>query len=252
MAVSDEIKEQQKKLKDMTFKGKVSYIWEYYKIHMIVATIVIIGVCVFIRDFRENQKPTHIYAAFINCNFNFDTTNTLEDDYVRTREIDTSKEHVYFSYDINLDPDYFDTASLAFQQKLVSLYQAGEIDIVAGPVGIMETSADCNGYADITKILPQDLLDELADREYEFYYYPGHKYDEDELSFMDEEERALVENFEPYIAGIYLDTCSYLNNMGEYGAYDLTDDESKRPILTIPVTTKRPEAAIDFIRFIIE
>ena len=36
MALSDEIKEEQKKVRDMTFSGKIKYNWDYYKIHIIV------------------------------------------------------------------------------------------------------------------------------------------------------------------------------------------------------------------------
>lgn len=252
MAVSDEIREQNKKIKDMTFKGKVSYIWEYYKVVILIGVAVIIGAIFLIRDVRENQKPTRLYAVFINSNFNYDNTNTLMDDYIREMNIDTGREHVFISFDINLDPDYFDTVALAYQQKLVALYDAGDLDIQVGPVGIMESSADCGGYANLMEILPADLIAELEDREYQFYTYKGHRYDEDELAYMDEEAKAAVTNAEPYIAGIYLDTCSYLNNMGEYGAYDLTEDPDKRPILTIPASTNRPDAAIGFVRFLLQ
>lgn len=252
MAVSDEIKEQTKKLKDMTFKEKVSYIWEYYKAVMIIAVIVIVGIVVVVRDIRNNSKPTHFYAVFVNSNFRLDDTNTLEDDYIRCMNVDTDKEHVFFSYDIYLDPEYFDTTSLAYQQKLVSLYSDGDVDVVAGPVDIMESSADCNEYADLEKVLPKDLLDELEEKGYELYYYPGHRYSDDDLKYLTKEEIEALDDQEPYAAGIYLDNCSYLSNMGEYGAYDLTDDPDKRAVITIPATTKRLDRAIEFIRFITE
>lgn len=252
MAVSDEIKEQTRKLKDMTLNQKLSYIWEYYKIHIIVAVAVIITGCVLIRDVRENNKPTYLNAVFINSNFAIDTSNTLEDDFIRCNSIDTDNNHVYFAYDINFNPGYFDTTTIAYQQKLISMYQTNDLDIVAGPVLIMETSADCNGYGNLEEMLPADLLDELADRGYEFYTYKGRRYDKDELAYFSEEELNEIKNFEPYIAGIYLDTCSYLNNMGERGAWNVAESEDDRPILTIPANTQRLDKSIEFIRFIIE
>lgn len=250
MAVSDEIKEQKSKFKNMTGREKASYIWDYYKIHIIAGLIIIIFGSVLIRDIRENNKPTYLYAVFINSNFAVDTSNTLEDDYIRCMDIDTDKEHAYFSYDINFSDNYFDTTFIAYQQKLVALYEAKDLDIVVGPVGIMETSADCNGYGNLEELLPSDLLDELTEKGYEFYTYSGRKYTDEEKSFMDEEDLKELENFTPYVAGIYLDTCPYLNNMGEYGAYNMASDESGRPILTIPESTQRLEHAIDFVRFI--
>ena len=252
MAVADEIREQTRKIKDMTFKEKVSYIWYYYKVIIIVAAAVIVAVAFGIQNIRENQKPTCLYAVFINSNFNYDTTNTLEDDYIRVMDVDTSREHLFITFDINLNPDYFDTVALAYQQKLVSLCTSGELDVQIGPVGIMESSADCGNYANLMEFLPADLIAELEDREYEFYTYKGHRYGDDELAMMDEQSRKAIAEMEPYIAGIYLDNCSYLNNMGEYGAYDLTDVQDDRPILTIPANTMRPEAAIGFVRFLLQ
>jgi len=252
MAVTDEIKEQQRKLKDMTFGEKAKYIWDYYKVHIIVSIVIIFAGFILIRDLRENQKPTYLYAVFLNSNFAADATNTLEDDYIRCRNVDTENEHVYFSYDINFSDGYFDTVSLAYQQKLVGLYETGDLDIVIGPVKVMETSADCNGYGDFSKLLPEELIEDLKERGYEFYTYKGHRYTEDDMQYLDEEDIKAIEEFEPYIAGIYLDNCSYLNNMGEYGAYSPAESEDDRPILTIPYNTQRLDKAIDFIKFITE
>lgn len=252
MGVSDEIRQQQKKLKDMTLKGKISYIWDYYKYVIIVGLIVIIGIIFTARDIIDNNKPVRFYGVFINSNFAVDLSNTLEDDYVRCMGVDTDTEHVYFSYDINLMPDAFDTTSIAYQQKLVSLYTNGDLDIVTGPVDVMESAADCGGYSNLYDVLPAELIDELEEKGYELYTYHGRRYFEDEYEYMSEEDKAAIDNFEPYVAGIYLDNCSYLNNMGERGMYNLSQDEDKRPILAIPVTTKRLDKSIEFIRFITE
>ena len=41
MAVSDEIKAQRGKIKEMSFKEKISYFWEYYRIPALVTILVI-------------------------------------------------------------------------------------------------------------------------------------------------------------------------------------------------------------------
>ena len=252
MAITDEIKEQTDKFKDMTFKGKINYIWDYYKIPIIVAIVLIIGVSVLVSDIRKNSRPTYLDVVMINTNFAADSTITLEEDFIRCQNVDTEANNIYFSYDCSFPEDYFDTTTMAYQQRLVSQYAAGEIDIMIGPVGTMITSADCGGYSDLTKVLPRELIDELKERGYEFFTYTGRRYTDDEKQYLDKEDLEEIENFEPYIAGIYLDNCSYLNNQGEYGAYDPTEDEDLRPILTIPTTTQRLDHAIEFIHFITE
>ena len=39
--VIDEIRQQQMKTKEMSTKGKLEYFWDYYKVHTIVAILVI-------------------------------------------------------------------------------------------------------------------------------------------------------------------------------------------------------------------
>lgn len=252
MAIYDEIKEQTNKMKDMTGKEKLRYIWDYYKIPIIAVVVVLIASVVLIRDIRENSKPTYISVAMINTNFAVDPTNTLEDDFVRCAGIDLDANNIYFGYDYSFPDDYFDTTVMAYQQRLVSQYSAGELDIVIGPVKPMVTSADCGGYSDLTQMLPEALIEDLKERGYEFFTYTGRRYTEEEKQYMEPDDIEEIENFEPYIAGIYLDNCSYLNNQGEYGAYDLATDEDKRPILTIPANTQRLDHAIEFIKFITE
>ena len=66
MSVHDEIREQHKKTKDMTLQGKLSYFWYYYKIHAIVAILVIIFIISFVRQLMTH-KEYGFYAAFINA-----------------------------------------------------------------------------------------------------------------------------------------------------------------------------------------
>ena len=42
MAMRDEVREQQNKLKGKTFKEKLNYFWDYYKVHTIALVFAII------------------------------------------------------------------------------------------------------------------------------------------------------------------------------------------------------------------
>lgn len=240
--------------KSLSFKGKLTFVWDYYKWFFIIGVAVIVAGSVFIRDYIENNKPTYLYVEILNSNFGYDSTNTLEQDYIDQFGIDTEANHLFIDYSINLSQEAFDSMMLASQTKMVSLYQAGELDVVMGPVDIMEGPANCDGYGDLTKILPKDLMDELIDRDYEFYYYDQAKVLEEKAKdgeyTVDPEDIANAPA--PYIAGIYLDNCSYLNNNGEYGCYDTTSEEGKRPIFTICYNAPHVEHAIEFLRFLVE
>ncbi len=230
------------KFSDLDGKRKAEFIWDYYKWLIIGGIIVAILVFTFIRDYRENSKPVYLYVEMINSNFGYDNTNTLYDDFVSEAEIDLSQEQLTIGTEAVLSVDNFDTTMIAFQQRLVANYASGDLDVVIAPKEIIEGPANWDCYAKFDEIIPQDLMEELKDREYDFYYFDPSK---------DEVEDYEGEDLTPYCAGIYLDTCSYLNDQGEYGAYPVAETEDKRPVLTITANTKRPDHAIEFVRFLI-
>lgn len=274
-SVSDEIKEQKAKFRELDFRGKINYIWDYYKWFIIIGIFALILLRVFVRDYIDNSRPTYLDAVFINSNFAFDNTNTLEADYINQYKIDLDTYHLYIDTGMNLSQESFDTMIMANQQKLMSMYAAQDLDVVVGPVEIMEGAANSECFADLSKLLPQDLIDELIDRDYEFYYYdPMLMAKERAVSDAEIDGKVLtiddidVDQYqkedpyfgvslvtgssEPYFAGIYLDNCSYLNNNGEYGAYDVAEDAKDRPILIIPGNSTRSDKAIEFVRFLVE
>ena len=227
---------------ELSFKNKVVYIWDYYKWWFIGTIIAAVLVVTFVRSYRENSKPVYIDVEFLNTYLGSDLDNPLEEDFIKEAGIDTNVYNVSIGYDISLSNDVFDTTMLAYQERLVANYAAAELDVVVGPVDIMEGAANCDNYAHLDDILPQDLIDELKDREYEFYYFDPSK---------DEIEDYEGEDLTPYFAGIYLDDCSYLNNIGEYGAYGVAEKEEDRVIFTIAANTQHAEQAVEFLRFLI-
>ncbi len=230
------------KFADLDGKKKLEFIWDYYKWWIIGGIAAIIVLTTFIRDYRENSKPTYLYVEMINTYFGYDNTNTVYNDFVEEAGIDLDSEHLVIGTEATLSADNFDTTMLGFQQRLVANYSSGDLDIVIAPKDIIEGPANWDNYADLDKVLPRDLIDELKDREYEFYVFDPS---------ADEVEDVEGEDVTPYVAGIYLDNCSYLNNQGEHGAYPVAETEDQRPILTITANTQRLDHAIEFVRFLI-
>ena len=241
--IKDQSGEEKTKFSDLSGKKKAQFIWDYYRWWIIGGVIAIIVLSVFIHDWRENSKPTYLYAEMLNTYFGVDKSNTLYDDYVREAGVDLSKEQVIIGTDTFLDVDNYDTTMIAYQQRLVANYAAQAIDVVIGPKKIIEGPANCDSYADLSKTLPPDLIDELEDKGYEFYYFDPS---------ADEIEDFEGEDVKPYIAGVYLDNCSYLNNMGENGAYPPAQTEGDRPVFTMAANSLRQDHAIGFLRFLID
>ena len=244
--LADLIKEnsakEETKFSDLSGKKKAGYIWDYYKWWFIGGIIVLILAFVFIRDYRENSKPVYLYVEMLNSYLGADGTNTVYDDFVNEAGIDLSKERLSIGTEVTLSTENFDTTMMAFQQRLVANYASGEIDVVIGPKEIIEGPANWDCYAKFDDIIPQDLMDELVDREYELYYFDP---------AADDIEDDEGEDLTPYCAGVYLDNCSYLNNQGESGAYPVATEEKDRVVFTIAANSSRTDHAVEFLRFLI-
>ncbi len=229
------------KFSDLSGKKKARYIWDYYKWWFIGTLIVAILAINFIRDWRENSKPTYLYVQMLNTYLGSDPANTIYDDFVKEAGIDTATERFSLDTGTTLLNDRYDTTMIAFQERLVANYAAGTLDVLIGPKDIMEGAANCGNYAHFDEVVPKDLMDELIDRDYELYYFDP---------AADEIEDYEGEDLTPYCAGIYLDNCSYLNNMGENGAYPVAATEDDRVIFTIAANSGRIDHAVEFLRFI--
>ncbi len=243
--LADMIKEtsdrEETKFSDLSGKKKAQYIWDYYKWWFIGALIVIVLAVNFVKDWRENSKPVYLYVEMINTYLGADPTNTVYDDFVKEAGIDLSKERFSLGTETTLLNDKYDTTMIAFQQRLVANYAAGTLDVLIGPKSIMEGAANCGNYARFDEVVPKELMEELVDRDYELYYFDP---------AADEIEDYEGEDLTPYCAGIYLDNCSYLNNMGQNGAYPVATKEDDRVIFTIAANSQRIDHAVEFLRFI--
>lgn len=236
MAVRDEIKQEHAKVKEMSWKKKLEYFWEYYKIPTLILLVVIIAGVSLTRDIIEGSKPVYLDVTFINTNFALDNSDcTLEQDYIEAEGIDMETYNVNISVasTMRTDPETYDQVSLATKQKIMALYTGKMIDILAGPKAVVDNISELDGYGDLDTILPDDIKQELEKKGYEKYY-------------------CTTQEGNTIWGGIYLDKCDYFNNMGELGMFPAADSEENRPILTISVCAQNVDHCLSFLRMIMK
>ena len=233
MAMHDEIKEQTLKFKDMSLKKKAGYIWDYYKWWIIGGIIFIIAAFSFISQWRISSRPVYLQAYFLNSNLIYDPDSTIMQDYIDMYNIDTDAYNLYIDTGSYIDPDGYDQVSMGNQMKLMASYYAGDIDVLAGPKILIDGYANADAYADLMEILPESLIEELDAKGYETYTCKN----EDGRSF---------------IAGIYLDNCSYLKEQGEGGVYPESSSDDERPVFTIAANSQNQDHAIELLEMLIK
>jgi hypothetical protein len=117
------------KLKEMTFKKKVEYIWEYYKLH-IIGLIIILGIIgSLMNTWFFNPNPDS--ALFVAWSSGFTLHEQLDDlkDVLEERIVDENvNEEVVVSMFVGANSDDA-SMMMAYTQRLMAMVAAGAIDV---------------------------------------------------------------------------------------------------------------------------
>lgn len=219
-SIHDEIREQNAKLKDAPLKEKLAYYKEYY----LKTTLVVIAVIAFIGSIAYSMitAPDDTgFAAFFFNDTGDSSSTALADEFIAYSGIDTKEHDVYIDATMSYSPDGADYDAYAGLEKSMAVISTCELDIIIGDQPAFDYFAKSECFPDITTVLPEDLLEQFADR---LYYYTNE------------------ETGETFPAGIYVTDSPKLN---EYYYY-----VDKEPILGFLVNSNSMENAIAFLRFI--
>ena len=165
MAVSDEIKEQRGKVRDMSFKAKFSYFWEYYRIPFCVAIAVIILASFLIHDI-VTAKPYGFYAMLINASPNTQETD-FEQGFSTYANIDTAKYDCYIDTSTTMNLNSTNQYDMASLQKIMAVIAAGDLDTMVADYNSFDRYAMNDTFTDLRKVLSKDQLAKYSD---DFYY----------------------------------------------------------------------------------
>jgi len=156
--LKDKIQAERNKLREMTFKKKLEYIWDYYKFPIIgfFVVLIFIGSLLNIRYFN----PPPGTALFVAWSAGFATEEQLDDlkNILGERIIDEA-ENEEVSISLFLESEVNPAFSSANAQRLVAMVAAGEIDVFITDKQLLEEFSE-NGI-----LMPLDhMLAEIKER----------------------------------------------------------------------------------------
>ncbi len=167
-SVNDEIREQRQKLKGQGFKAHLEYFWDYYKIHTIVAVIVIIFIVTLVRDILNN-KPYALNVLMVNSQ-GMETQNYLQDGFVEYAGIDTSTEAVLVDTSSNVFTSSLDSTTIATSEKIMALIAASELDVFVSDPSVAYHYASQDTFMDLRDVMTAEELNKYSDR---LFYVDG-------------------------------------------------------------------------------
>ncbi|MDR0220239.1 MAG: hypothetical protein LBI54_02405 [Lachnospiraceae bacterium] len=119
--------EQKEALKNMSFKQKAAYFWEYYRLHVFIA-IAVVAVVVSIVGPIINRKPYSFYAIMLNS-YELDG-NQMAADFAAFADLDTENFTCFIDTTSLVDINITSENDIAAIQRVLALAMAGDLDVI--------------------------------------------------------------------------------------------------------------------------
>lgn len=169
-SINDEIKEQQAKLKNASFKEKLSYFIYYYKWHVIITLIILWGIIAFVSDLMQ-KKETVFCCAVLNPQYVITEQPAISNELSEYFGINPKKEQVIFDTNFILREDnpllkedaYYATL------KLNSMIMAQEIDAISCDSNYVDANTADGTFDSLKEVLDDDLFQKLEEKNLIYY-----------------------------------------------------------------------------------
>lgn len=166
MTLKNSFKTDRETLKRLDRKGKLQFIWDYYKLP-IIAVAVSLALLVSVVSINLSRSNVAMYAVFVNT----DQTGLKPDaaalDAVLERAgVDMRKKHVDVTANLYLGQnEEYDGQTI---MVLAALFGITDLDLFASDEAVFRRYADQNAFADLSMLIEPELL---SRHEKDLYYY---------------------------------------------------------------------------------
>lgn len=155
------------RLKSMTFKEKIEYLWDYYKFHFIGAIAAIIFI-VYIINAIVSDKDSILNVVFVGDTINSEEMQQLDSnlDQQLVPEENRSEEEVLLQF-INLSSESQTQQEMVGVQKFVAQLSANAIDVIIANQENFEMLRDQGALLSLGEVIN---LDEINTDKHELLY----------------------------------------------------------------------------------
>ncbi len=218
-------KEESIKLKEMTFSEKMEYIWEYYKVQIIITVALVFFSISMIKLVYNNIKYEEVFhCAIVNSLLSDTEEKYLQKGFGEYLEID--KEHDTLTFDSSYmffwDDISYSSSDVTYssRMKVAAALGARNLDIFVADKTYIEAGAPESQFYDLSEVLPEDLYALVEDR-----------------LFYTKDEDGIERPFAIDIAGTHLDENVFYQ---------------EPPYLAIVSNTLNLDSAIEFVKYAFE
>lgn len=255
--VNDEIREQQRKMKDMSWKGKFQYFWDYYRYHTLAAVFITIMAVSLIRNIV--MAKDYIFNAIMLNAYNL-SSQSLSDTFAEYAGLDTETYECFIDTTTSMSLDNHSEYEVANGQRIVAMVQTQDLDAVVFDSEMFNNYSYNQMFFDLREIFTEEELSKYEDKLYYIEYAEIRKMNEQhdyicpelitpyddrtpESIAAEAEKHRHPENFkEPIPVGIYLADSPFVVKSNSY--FHVT------PIFGIICNSQRVEVAKQYLEFL--
>ncbi|HBA69239.1 MAG TPA: hypothetical protein DCZ40_07770 [Lachnospiraceae bacterium] len=251
MALKDEVREQQEKLRGKSFREKLEYFWDYYKIHTLVILFAAFTIGLFIRD-TANSKDDAFSAVVLNS-YGFEMQEAFQEDFASYAGIDTDTYNCLIDATSTLSLDSMTQFDLAFSQRLTGLVQTSSLDAFISDAEIFGHYAEGMMFQDLREVLSEEEY-----KKYEpcFYYIDEAAIKEsggmDEGLYPDEQTKPSPDPADPDAMETPVPVGIYLKDSSKLAQWNCYADTKETPVFGFVFTSKRPDLSRLFLAYLTE
>lgn len=257
--VQDEIHEQHLKVKDMTFKEKLAYFWDYYKYHTLAAILIVFFAVTLGHDILS-AKDYGFYGVMLNSTMLSGTK--MGTAFAEYAGIDTNQYDCFIDAESTLSYTGMNEYDMATTQRLAALVQTGDLDAVVFDSVAFNNYANNEMFLDLRTVLTKE---ELTNYQNDLYYVDYaqieaanadsnymnedlisgediNNMDSEDIQVEAEKHRYPEAMEKPVPVGIYITDSAFVRKSGNYS--------QMVPVFGFSATTTRLDIAKKYLNFL--
>lgn len=151
-----------------TWKQKTEYIWEYYKVHIIVICFFAFLIFSYLYSVIT-EKQILLNGIFLNT-VTYDAVEELKEEYIKENSINTKKYDIAFEAGWNYSLEAVGESALnnSHTSQIIAVRTvAGDLDFVIGNSSVMESFSYGEYFCDLREVLSEEEIE----RFYPYFLY---------------------------------------------------------------------------------
>ncbi len=160
--VRGEQREQRQKMRDMSFGGKISYLWYYYKVHAIVGVFVVIFIGVFIYQ-MATRKSYAFYAALLNTDSGYLADQNWGEEFGEYIGVDMDQYDCYVGSYTSYNASSAISYTYSSSEQFAAMLMMGDVDAVIADTETFESYAQNGFFSAFSYIYTEEELAPYTD-----------------------------------------------------------------------------------------